>query len=174
MTKNPRHYVNNKEFFAAMVKYHESRLEAEAQDNPAPKVSNYIGTCILKIAEKLSHKHNFINYPFREEMVCDGIENCLHYINNFNPEKSNNPFGYFSTISFYAFLRRIEKEHKHLYIKYKASDHAEQIQMLSTKQVNDSRISVENVEYSDHAREYKDNFVTNYEAKRDRKKIRIK
>ena len=76
----------------------------------------------MKIAERLSHRPNFINYAFREEMVSDGIENCVMYASNFNPEKSSNPFAYFTQIIYYAFLRRIEKEKKQLYIKYKTMD----------------------------------------------------
>jgi hypothetical protein len=76
----------------------------------------------MKIAEGLSHKPNFINYTYRDEMICDGIENCLMYFNNFNPEKSKNPFAYFTQIIYYAFLRRIQKEKKQTYIKYKATE----------------------------------------------------
>ena len=82
----------------------------------------YAGECFLKIAERLSHRPNFINYAFREEMVSDGIENCVMYAGNFNPEKSTNPFAYFTQIIYFAFLRRIEKEKKQLYIKYKTMD----------------------------------------------------
>ena len=76
----------------------------------------------MKIAEGLSHKPNFINYPHREEMIGDGIENCLMYFNNFDPEKSKNPFSYFTQIIYFAFLRRIAKEHKQLYVKYKSTE----------------------------------------------------
>ena len=53
-------------------------------------------------------------------MICDGIENCLQYINNFNPEKSSNAFAYITQIIYYAFLRRIQKEKKQAAIKHKA------------------------------------------------------
>ena len=75
-----------------------------------PPVTNYIGECFLKIANGLSYRPNFINYTYRSEMVSDGIENCLQYIHNFDPEKSKNPFAYFTQIIYYAFLRRIQKE----------------------------------------------------------------
>ena len=113
------HYVNNKEFLAAMIERKELIAQAEKDGSPPPKVSNYIGECILKIATHLSYKPNFINYSYREEMISDGIENCLQYLDNFNPEKSNNPFAYFTQIIYYAFLRRIAKEKKQTYIKGK-------------------------------------------------------
>jgi hypothetical protein len=53
-------------------------------------------------------------------MISDGIENCLLYIDNFDPEKYSNPFAYFTQIIYYAFLRRIQKEKKHMYIRYKS------------------------------------------------------
>ena len=113
------HYVNNKEFLAAIVAYKTSVKEAEELGNPKPRITNYLGECFLKIATHLSYKPNFVNYMFKDDMVCDGIENCVQYINNFNPEKSKNPFAYFTQIIHYAFLRRIQKEKKQLEIKTK-------------------------------------------------------
>jgi hypothetical protein len=113
------HYVNNKEFLAAMIEYRNARIKAEEAGEPKPRVPEYVGECIYKIATHLSYKPNFINYSYKDEMISDGIENCLQYINNFNPEKSNNPFAYFTQIIYYAFLRRIAKEKKQTYIRGK-------------------------------------------------------
>ena len=113
------HYVNNADFLAAIIEMREKVKYAKENNLPEPQVSNYIGDCILKIATHLSYKPNFINYSYREEMISDGIENCLQYINNFDPAKSNNPFAYFTQIIYYAFLRRIAKEKKQSYIKGK-------------------------------------------------------
>ena len=117
--KRSEHYVNNKELFAAIVAYKLEILEAEKLGKPKPRITNYLGECFLKIATHLSYKPNFVNYMFKDDMVCDGIENCVQYINNFNPEKSKNPFAYFTQIIHYAFLRRIQKEKKQLEIKQK-------------------------------------------------------
>ena len=114
-----RHYVNNKEFLAAMTAYRESVQEAAEKGKDKPRVTEYIGECFVKIANHLAYKSNFVNYTFREEMILDGIENCITYIDNFNPEKSKNPFAYFTQITYYAFLRRIQKEKKQLDTKYK-------------------------------------------------------
>ena len=121
MTKRKRseHYVNNKEFLAALIKYREDKEIAEIQGKPKPPIPRYIGECFLKIANHLSFKPNFVNYMFKEDMISDGIENCVQYIHNFNPEKSQNPFAYFTQIIHYAFLRRIQKEKKQLEIKNK-------------------------------------------------------
>ena len=105
-----RHYVDNKEFLRAMIEWKE---ECNKADEILP-VTDYIGECFLKIANHLSYRPNFINYTYRDEMISDGIENCLQYVKNFNPEKSNNPFAYFTQIIYYAFLRRIQKEKKQL------------------------------------------------------------
>ncbi len=117
--KRSEHYVNNKEFLYAIVEYKAKVREAEEQGKPKPRITNYLGSCFLKIATHLSYKPNFVNYMFKDDMVCDGIENCVQYINNFNPEKSSNPFAYFTQIIHYAFLRRIQKEKKQLEIKTK-------------------------------------------------------
>ena len=117
--KRSEHYVNNKEFLYAIVEYKAKVREAEEEGKPKPRITNYLGSCFLKIATHLSYKPNFVNYMFKDDMVCDGIENCVQYINNFNPEKSSNPFAYFTQIIHYAFLRRIQKEKKQLEIKTK-------------------------------------------------------
>ena len=123
------HYVDNKEFFKCMVEWKKKIIEADSCDERRPPVTDYIGECFLKIANHLSYRPNFINYPFREEMIGDGIENCLMYAHNFNPEKSKNPFSYFTQIIYYAFLRRIEKEKKQNYIKFKLLETAEDAQI---------------------------------------------
>ena len=115
--KQQEHYVNNKEFTAAVAEFNASVKLAEAEGKTPPQMSNYIGECIYKIATRLSTRPNFINYTYRDEMICDGIENCIQYIKNFNVEKSNNAFAYITQICYYAFLRRIQKEKKQVYIK---------------------------------------------------------
>ena len=116
-SKNP-HYVNNKEFHEALV-VHKKKVEMAKEKNaPPPMISNYLGDCFLKIATHLSYRPNFVNYMFREDMISDGVENCVNYINNFDVERTN-PFAYFTQIVYYAFLRRIHKEKKQMEIKEK-------------------------------------------------------
>ena len=130
------HYVNNKELLEALVVYrtkveksYEKKFGKNLKEQPKeerakywegkPKITNYLGECFLKIATHLSYKPNFVNYIFKDDMISDGIENCVQYIHNFDPEKSQNPFAYFTQIIHYAFLRRIQKEKKQLEIKNK-------------------------------------------------------
>ena len=117
--KKSEHYVNNKELLEALIVYREKVAIAKEKDLPNPRITNYLGSCFLKIATHLSYKPNFVNYMFRDDMISDGIENCVQYIHNFDPEKSRNPFAYFTQIIHYAFLRRIQKEKKQLDIKNK-------------------------------------------------------
>ena len=115
--KKKEHYVNNKEFLAAMTEYRKLCTDAEESGEDKPPVSNYIGECFLKIANHLSYRPNFINYSYRDEMISDGIQNCLQYAHNFDPEKSKNPFAYFTQIIYYAFIRRIAVEKKQTHVK---------------------------------------------------------
>ena len=131
--KKPEHYVNNRELLEALIVYRKKVEEEFVRRNNRsptredrskhwegkPPIPNYLGDCFLKIATHLSYKPNFVNYMFREDMISDGIENCVQYIHNFDPEKSSNPFAYFTQIIHYAFLRRIQKEKKQLEIKNK-------------------------------------------------------
>ena len=121
MTKRKRsvHYVNNKEFLEALIDYRQRVAIAEQRGDPKPQISNYIGDCFLKIATHLSFKPNFVNYIFKDDMISDGIENCVQYIHNFDAKKSSNPFAYFTQIIHYAFLRRIQREKRQLDIKNK-------------------------------------------------------
>ena len=146
MTKRKRseHYVNNKEFLAALIKYREDVEIAQIQGKPKPRITNYLGECFLKIATHLSFKPNFVNYMFKDDMICDGIENCVQYIHNFNPEKSQNPFAYFTQIIHYAFLRRIQKEKKQLEIKNKI------LEKTGFDQVFDDNNTVDGSNYSDY------------------------
>ena len=117
--RKSEHYVNNKEFLEALINYRAKCQRAEEAGEARPVIPRYIGECFLKIANHLSYKPNFVNYMFREDLISDGIENCVQYIKNFNPEKSSNPFAYFTQIIHYAFLRRIQKEKRQMDIRGK-------------------------------------------------------
>ena len=119
MKKKNEHYVDNSKFLEAMREYKILCEDAKKNDKEKPLVTNYIGGCFLKIANHLSYRPNFINYTYRDDMISDGIENCLQYLDNFDPEKSKNPFAYFTQIIYYAFIRRIQKEKKQVEIKQK-------------------------------------------------------
>ena len=117
--KKSVHYVDNKKFLLAMVEWKDKCKDYEDDDDYTPPLTNYIGECFLKIATHLSYRPNFINYSYRDEMISDGIQNCLQYAYNFDPEKSNNPFAYFTQIIYYAFLRRIQAEKKQVHVRNK-------------------------------------------------------
>jgi hypothetical protein len=119
--RSKRNYVNNPDLLAALVEYKKKCQEAEDQGDELPKVPDYIGECIYQIATRLATKPNFSGYSYKEDMIMDGIENCLLYINNFDAAKSSNPFAYFTQVIWYAFLRRIAKEKKQMYIRFKSS-----------------------------------------------------
>jgi len=122
VTKKKQHYIDNKQFYAEMIEYKKSITLARENGIQEPPATEYMGKCFLDIANGLSFRPNFINYTYKDEMIADGIENCLQYCSNFDPEKSSNPFSYFTQIVYYAFVRRIEKEKKQTYIRHKLSE----------------------------------------------------
>jgi len=142
------YYVNNKEFLEALIVYKSKVIAAKESGADRPIVPRYIGECFLKIATHLSYKPNFVNYMFREDMICDGIENCLQYIDNFDPEKSKNPFAYFTQIIYYAFLRRIQKEKRQLEIKSKILEKSGHQEIMHTD-TYDGDMAGMNASYSD-------------------------
>ena len=116
---NMAEYVSNKDFFAAILERKALMKIADEEGNDVPQISNYLGECILKIANNLANKGNFNGYSFKDEMICDGIENCIKYFDKFNPEKSSNPFSYYTQIIYFAYLRRIAKEKQQYQLKHK-------------------------------------------------------
>lgn len=114
-TKSLKHYVDNQRFCKEMTDWKKMVKEAEEEDEKRPPVTDYIAECFLKIAEHLSYRPNFINYPFREDMVGDGIENCLLYAHNFDPKKSKNPFSYFTQIIYYLSTKNRERKKTIIY-----------------------------------------------------------
>jgi hypothetical protein len=146
--KKTENYVNNKDFLEAIVVYRNKVHKAKENDLPKPRVTNYIGECFLKIATHLSYKPNFVNYMFREDMICDGIENCVQYIDRFDPEKSSNPFAYFTQVIYFAFLRRIAKEKKQLEIKTKILERTGYDHVMYTESF-EGEMSGMNQSYSD-------------------------
>ena len=140
---NPKstHYVDNSKFLEELVKYKKKVTEAKDKNIPKPIVSNYLGECFLKIATHLSYKANFINYTYRDDMISDGIENCLVAVDKFDPEKSKNPFAYYTQIIYFAFVRRIQKEKNQQATKYKILENIDLNQLLVHSDGNEEYVS---------------------------------
>lgn len=131
------HYINNKEFFLELKDYIYAIRAAEAANESVPRIPDSIGAKILQISTNLAYKPNFINYTFRDDMIGDGIENCIRYIKNFNPDKYNNAFAYITTICFQAFVRRIQREGRQFQTKIKYVHNAGIEGLLSDVQDHD-------------------------------------
>ena len=169
---NKAHYVDNAKFLEAMIEYKREYNKAKEGEKELPMISEYLGSVFLKIAQRLSFRPNFINYAFKNDMISDGIENCLHYIHNFNPEKSNNPFAYFTQIIYYAFIRRIQKEKKQLYIKYKSmQNYSTAPEYMDQEKSNNNFISLNDYENSDF-KVMVDDFVDTFEKSRKKKAVK--
>ena len=114
-----KHYLDNAEFFKALTARYQLVKSCEEKNVSPPRISEYIGKSLYDICTRLAYRPNFINYSWRQEMISDALENCLIAVDKFNHEKSTNPFGYFTQIAFFAFLRRIDMEKRQQYIKHK-------------------------------------------------------
>lgn len=175
------HYVNNKEFSGSVVAYVESAVEAREKEVEEPRITEYIGTCFLKIAEGLSHKPNFSGYTYREEMVMDAVENCIKAIMNYDVKKATrtglpNAFAYFTQITYYAFLRRIAKEKKHQDIKELYMEHAGAAGFMDTGGFSDASGIVERVRFKSQRIRDRDSAIKNFgktlkKKKRSKKRI---
>jgi DNA-directed RNA polymerase specialized sigma24 family protein len=134
-----KHYVDNQKLFQEMVLFTDKCKIASNQGLPRPKVPEYIGLAIYTIANRLASKSNFANYTYRDDMVADGIETCIRYVDRFDPAKSEKPFAYFTQIIYYAFLQRIQKEKKHSYIKHKMLENSMLMNTLVDIGIEDSQ-----------------------------------
>ena len=162
-TKPKINYVNNQEFLQALIEYKALVKTSEENNTPPPNIPNYIGVCLSQIANRLATKVNFVNYSYRDEMVSDGIENCIIYLHNFDPEKSSNPFAYFTQIIYFAFLRRIQREKKQTYVKHKVFERDVIHMGLVEHQVDEGGYST--VSNSKLDSDYINTFVEDFEQK---------
>lgn len=162
-----KHYIDNNQFLQEMIAYTDKVKAAKKEKAQKPRIPEYVGKCFMMIAENLSHKPNFISYTFRDEMISDAIENCVLYAANFNPDKSKNPFAYFTQIVYYAFLRRIQREKKQLYVKYKSAELSgviDEYNQLDSDGVN------RQFELYDNISQFIETYENAREAKAERKK----
>jgi len=113
--------VNNADFYEALKKHRTACQAARDSDKPLPQVPNYLGECLLQIATNLARRPNFSGYAYREDMIMDGVENALRYIESFDPNRTKNPFGYFTKVIWFRFIRKIKDEKKQLYVRFKNS-----------------------------------------------------
>jgi len=173
MAKAKRNYVNNAHFFDAMVEYRKLCEDAENGGDEHPRIPNYIGECLYQIANRLATKPNFSGYSYKEEMISDGLENAIMAVKNFDPDKSKNPFAYFTQVIYFAFLRRIEKEKKQLYIKHKVVENSV-IHDTAVDRSGGGESKDGSAAYIDLDNDYMSNFVEGYEATMQKKRDNAK
>ena len=145
MAKRVTNYINNKTLYSAMIQYKNSVEDAEREGKEKPRVTDYIGQSILLICNNLAKKPNFSGYTYKQDMISDGIIDCISAVDNFNPDKTNNPFAYFTQIAWNAFIRRIHKEKKQTYIKHKNYENS----FLMDDNWENSNVQLKTNEYSD-------------------------
>ena len=171
MTDKKKHYVDNDKFFLEIKKWKQRVIDAREVDESDPPSTEYMGECFLKISENLAWRPNFINYTFRDDLVSDGIENCLLYAHNFNPEKSKNPFSYFTQIIHHSYIRRITKEKKQMHIKYRIIEEEQLKEQLES--------TIEDIANHSLAKQYKkyidshDKYAVNPQPKKSKKKSKL-
>jgi hypothetical protein len=104
-----------------LIRYREAIAVAKSRETPLPSIPNYVGEAIMLICSNLMKRPNFSGYSpqYKQEMISDATVDCVAAVGNFDPSRTNNPFAYFTQIAWNAFIRRLAKEKKHVYIKHK-------------------------------------------------------
>jgi len=136
--KASRNYVDNSKLFESFLEWYAAKDVAKEKGLSEPEPPKYISECIVLIPTRLASKGNFSGYSFKDDMIGDAIENIVQYYRNFNPEKSKNPFAYFTQIAYYAFLRRIIREKRQSYIKHKLIQNSDILNSIITQEHDDS------------------------------------
>lgn len=122
MSNKALYYIDKEEFYNAMVEYKKSVDESKLNGTPKPQIPNYLCESVIKLVTNMAQRSNFATYTYKDEMILDAIENIILKFDNFDPTNNKqNPFGYFSMISWRAFIRRLQKESVQHYIKCKTS-----------------------------------------------------
>lgn len=165
--KQKNHYVDNAEFYSEMRDYIYACRESEKNGEEYPRIPNSIGQKIWLVAHNLAYKPNFINYTFKEEMIGDAIENSIRYIKNFNPDKYNNAHAYFTTISWQAFVRRIQKEDKQFRTKVKYVMNMGVDNIMAEIQSHDAGENFDNT-YIDYLQDIYDKIETKEKEKKEK------
>jgi len=98
------YYVDPELFKQEIGKYYETEV-----------CTHYLGDCLNKIAAGLGYSPCFIGYSYRDEMSGDAIVKMFSALKRkkYDMTSDSNPFSYFTTIAFHAFINRIKKEKKH-------------------------------------------------------------
>lgn len=96
---------------------------------------------LKRIAYGLGNKSNFINYTYKDEMIGDALVKMYTALKNkkFDVNSDYNPFSYFTTIAFHAFINRIKKEKKH---HETISNYKEAVYQEEMSEMTDGRVYV--------------------------------
>lgn len=170
MSKKPKNYINNPDLLAEIMRYQERCRIADSEGKPRPVQTDYMGLAFMKIAENFANNYQYRNYTFRDEMVGDAIMFCVKSVDGFDPEKSNNPFAFFTTAVYFAFLQKIQKEKKQLYIKYKnleSSGLCDIIEEHGELEMVESNFSLQSADT-------RQNFIKDFEESMQKKKDKLK
>lgn len=165
MKNKKRNYINNKDLFEAMKNYKKIVDENKIKNIEPPVIPDYIGKSIMLICSNLAKKPNFSGYTYKQDMISDGIIDCVAAVNNFNPERTNNPFAYFTQIAWNAFIRRINKEKKQTYIKHKNYQNSSLLVEMETEV---------NMNSSYKSNDFSDDIIKSFEDKLTKSKKEVK
>ena len=175
MIKNKKkkvNYIDKDQLNEELKNYYFTCKELKEKGEDLPRISEFIGECIYKICYELGNKYNFARYSYKEEMISDGIENCIMYFENFDSNKTENPFAYFTQIIWWAFVRRITKEKTQQYVKYKSLSRMEcsDDQYSELNEIgSDSKNSLHKNGIYDNMSEFIENFEKSVFEKKNKK-----
>lgn len=106
--RKPRkvNYLNNKDLLLELEKSRE-------QDQMTDKLAHMLQT----LAARYGKKGNYVNYSYNEDMQSFAMMGLVKTWRAFNPEKSSNPFAFFTQCIKNSFIQLLNQEAKHRTIR---------------------------------------------------------
>jgi len=98
------YYISPKEFKESLKRFYDTDI-----------LTDDLASNVRKIAYGLSYNSNFINYTYKDDMIGDALIKMYSALSRkkYNFDTESNPFSYFTTIAFNAFINRIKREKRH-------------------------------------------------------------
>jgi hypothetical protein len=117
MPKKKNHYIDNEEMLQELISFKENGT-----------LSENLHLMFYEMAKKIGTKPRFSGYTWIEDMVSDAYLKCCNVAHKFDPDKTQNPFGYFSTVIIHYFWDALQGEDKQKKVKERLRD--EQLAMI--------------------------------------------
>lgn len=109
MAKAPKNYLNNENLIIEIVKSQKTQKKFTKR-SPGQCLTPELVNMLILLVNRYSKSRNWNNYSYLEDMKSEALVSLCQNALKFDIEKSQNPFGYYTTLITNSFLSFMEKE----------------------------------------------------------------